>query len=202
MTKLTLNAVLANSHYGLAPIWPQRDSVNATFSKDELKVIPGKRGRNSPCSLVNVPFSATLKDCLDESRSSLLSFALGLSLCSATVYWLQPLDKTFHMAPRKRGRDEMESSEPPTETSLLRKIRNMWEFACVMQYIFTFGKAVKIDEDFDIEVFATTFFKFPQYLASRLGKDILRSGRLIISVRNSKMSASSPSHQRNSKKSA
>lgn len=28
----------------------------------------------------------------------------------------------------------------------------MWEFASVMQYIFMFGKAVKIDDDFDIEV--------------------------------------------------
>lgn len=28
----------------------------------------------------------------------------------------------------------------------------MWEFASVMQFIFIFGKAVKIDEDFDIEV--------------------------------------------------
>jgi hypothetical protein len=66
------------------------------------------------------------------------------------------LDNAFEMAPRKRGRDEMESSEPPRETTLLERLRNMWEFACVMQYIFTFGKAVKIDEDFDIEVLATT----------------------------------------------
>ena len=58
------------------------------------------------------------------------------------------------MAPRKRGCDELESSEPPRETSLLEQIRSMWEFACVMQYIFTFGKVVKIDEDFDIEVLA------------------------------------------------
>jgi hypothetical protein len=28
----------------------------------------------------------------------------------------------------------------------------MWEFASLMQYIFLFGNAVKIDEDFDIEV--------------------------------------------------
>lgn len=28
----------------------------------------------------------------------------------------------------------------------------MWEFANIMQYIYIFGKAVKIDEDFDIEV--------------------------------------------------
>lgn len=60
------------------------------------------------------------------------------------------------MGPRKRDRDEMEASEAPQETSLLQKLRNMWEFACVMQYIFTFGKVVKIDEDFDIEVPAIT----------------------------------------------
>lgn len=57
--------------------------------------------------------------------------------------------------PRKRTRDEMEASEPEEkeqERSLLQRIRNMWEFASVMQFIFMFGKAVKIDEDFDIEV--------------------------------------------------
>jgi hypothetical protein len=74
------------------------------------------------------------------------------------------------MAPRKRGRDEMESSEPPKERSLLDKIRNMWEFACVMQYIFTFGKAVKIDEDFDIEVHPTAS-NHPQVL-HRLLQDV------------------------------
>lgn len=57
--------------------------------------------------------------------------------------------------PRKRSLAEMETSEPDQkkeEPSLLQRIRNMWEFVSVMQYIFTFGKAVKIDEDFDIEV--------------------------------------------------
>ena len=58
------------------------------------------------------------------------------------------------MGPRKRGRDEMESSEPAPapERSLLEKIRSTWEFANIMQYIFIFGKAVKIDEDLTIEV--------------------------------------------------
>ena len=56
------------------------------------------------------------------------------------------------MTPRKRGRAEMEGSEPPKEMSLLEKIRNMWEFASFMQYVFVFGEAVKIDKDFDIEV--------------------------------------------------
>ncbi|KAK5053979.1 hypothetical protein LTR84_001941 [Exophiala bonariae] len=58
--------------------------------------------------------------------------------------------------PRKRTRDEMEASEPQEkkqDSSLLHKIRNMWEFASVMQFIFMFGKAIKIDEDFDIEDF-------------------------------------------------
>lgn len=56
------------------------------------------------------------------------------------------------MAPRKRSHDEMEAPEHPKEMSLLDKIRNMWEFAATMQYIFLFGKAVKIDDTFDIEV--------------------------------------------------
>ena len=59
------------------------------------------------------------------------------------------------MVTRKRGRDAMERSETPQApqpTSLLTQLRNMWEFACIMQFIFLFGKALKIDEDFDIEV--------------------------------------------------
>jgi hypothetical protein len=56
------------------------------------------------------------------------------------------------MSRRKRGHDEMEASEPPKEKSMLEKIRNMWEFASLNQYIFTFGDAVKIDRDLDIEV--------------------------------------------------
>jgi hypothetical protein len=48
---------------------------------------------------------------------------------------------------------QLEEKKP--ELSLLQRIRNMWEFASVMQFIFVFGKAVKIDEDFDIEVCCT-----------------------------------------------
>jgi hypothetical protein len=55
-------------------------------------------------------------------------------------------------ASRKRGRQEMETVEPPREPSMIEKIRNMWEFANLAQWIFIFGKAVKIEEDFDIEV--------------------------------------------------
>ena len=56
------------------------------------------------------------------------------------------------MPARKRARDEVEASEPPKEMGLLDKLRNMWEFSSLAQYIYIFGKVVKIDEDFDIEV--------------------------------------------------
>ncbi|EHK98654.1 hypothetical protein M7I_5539 [Glarea lozoyensis 74030] len=56
---------------------------------------------------------------------------------------------------RKRGRQEMEAveptPEPPKEITMLDRIRNMWEFAALTQYIFTFGRAVKIDENLDTE---------------------------------------------------
>ena len=60
------------------------------------------------------------------------------------------------MVSRKRGRAEMESPSPALAPAqglgLLDQIRNLWEFANLMQYVFIFGKAVKIDEDLDIEV--------------------------------------------------
>jgi hypothetical protein len=40
----------------------------------------------------------------------------------------------------------------PETAKTLKDLRDMWEFASLMQYIFLFGNVVKIDEDFDIEV--------------------------------------------------
>ncbi len=62
------------------------------------------------------------------------------------------------MVSRKRGREEMEASgpEPAQEPTMLQKLRNTWEPANLMQYIFFFGKAVKIDEDLDIDVSSST----------------------------------------------
>lgn len=45
-----------------------------------------------------------------------------------------------------------ESAVAPQDMEILKRLRNMWEFASLMQYIFLFGHVVKIDEDFDIEV--------------------------------------------------
>ena len=58
----------------------------------------------------------------------------------------------------KRTRDEaeldipLEPEIPPEQMDTLTRLRNMWEFASLMQYIFLFGHVVKIDDDFDIEV--------------------------------------------------
>jgi len=62
------------------------------------------------------------------------------------------------MPARKRAAAEAQL-DLPTEASVapelqetLHTLRNMWEFASLMQYIFLFGAVVKIDDDFDIDV--------------------------------------------------
>lgn len=47
---------------------------------------------------------------------------------------------------------EAPAVEPPKEMTMLERVRNMWEFANLGQWIFIFGNAVKIDENLDIEV--------------------------------------------------
>ncbi|KAH0544978.1 hypothetical protein FGG08_000904 [Glutinoglossum americanum] len=63
------------------------------------------------------------------------------------------------MVSRKRARQEMEAESPPHEPSLLDRIRNMWEFANLGQYLFIFGKAIKVDQDLDIEDLETELLK-------------------------------------------
>ncbi|EEQ28636.1 putative DNA-directed RNA polymerase [Microsporum canis] len=57
------------------------------------------------------------------------------------------------MVSRKRAREETEtqSAPEPKENGLLHQLRNMWEFPNLMQYIYTFGKPMKLDDDIDIE---------------------------------------------------
>jgi hypothetical protein len=59
------------------------------------------------------------------------------------------------MPSRKRAADEMAEEENVKELSTLQKLRGMWQFANLAQYISLFGDAVKIDKDFDIEVHPT-----------------------------------------------
>ncbi|KAJ4296781.1 hypothetical protein N0V90_006829 [Kalmusia sp. IMI 367209] len=59
------------------------------------------------------------------------------------------------MVARKRGRDEMEVEAPVEEPTMLQKLRNMWQFANLAQYISLFKGALKINEDFGIEELET-----------------------------------------------
>jgi hypothetical protein len=56
------------------------------------------------------------------------------------------------MVSRKRARDEVEAEEPVQEPSTLQRLRNMWQFANLSQYLHLFIEALKFDSDFDIEV--------------------------------------------------
>jgi DNA-directed RNA polymerase len=58
------------------------------------------------------------------------------------------------MVSRKRSRSEANApaEQPQEEPGILTQLRNCWEFANLMQYIAIFGKVMKIDEDFGIEV--------------------------------------------------
>ena len=105
------------------------------------------------------------------------------------------------MVSRKRDRAEMESSEPTTESttepSILTRLRDMWEFSNLMQYIFIFGKAVKIDDEFTIEVDSPAISK--QILDHTLFL-LISGSRLIIflwAYRTSRANVSKLAHRKN-----
>jgi hypothetical protein len=54
-----------------------------------------------------------------------------------------------NMVAQKRDRAEMEAGDKP---DTLKKLRNMWQFANLAQYLHMFKGALKIDDDFGIEV--------------------------------------------------
>lgn len=66
------------------------------------------------------------------------------------------------MPARKRGRQEAEldssivaidtTHRKEEENPTLVKLRSMWQFAAFMQYLFLFGRVVKVDDDFDMDV--------------------------------------------------
>lgn len=68
----------------------------------------------------------------------------------------------------------MEAVEPAREPTLLERIRNMWEFANLAQYIFTFGRAVKIDENLDIEDLEMEFLKSHSTVLPEIGLALLK----------------------------
>ncbi|POS87604.1 hypothetical protein EPUL_000936 [Erysiphe pulchra] len=78
------------------------------------------------------------------------------------------------MVSRKRGIQEFESSEFPTETEILRQLRNMWEFANLTQWICIFGRAVKISDELDTEYIESECFKPDSTVLSDIGLALLK----------------------------
>ncbi|KAL2684936.1 hypothetical protein Neosp_006029 [[Neocosmospora] mangrovei] len=63
------------------------------------------------------------------------------------------------MPSRKRSFRAVDDDDGETEPSLLHRIRNMWQFANLCQWIYIFGKAAKISESLDIEEIETECLK-------------------------------------------
>ncbi|KAE8453803.1 hypothetical protein EG329_009315 [Mollisiaceae sp. DMI_Dod_QoI] len=68
----------------------------------------------------------------------------------------------------------MEAVEPPKERSLLERIRNMWEFSNLAQWIFIFGAAVKLDENLDIEELEMECLKQNSTVLPEIGLALLK----------------------------
>ncbi|RYP21819.1 hypothetical protein DL765_002044 [Monosporascus sp. GIB2] len=81
---------------------------------------------------------------------------------------------------RKRARRDIEleehaeSASAPGEASLLRRIRNTWQFANLYQWIYLFGKVVKIDENIDIDDLETECLKPQSTVLVDIGLALLK----------------------------
>lgn len=77
------------------------------------------------------------------------------------------------MPSRKRSLEEADDGAAP-DNSLLTRIRGMWQFANMSQWVFTFGKAAKIDESIDIEDIEMECLKPSSTLLSDMALAILK----------------------------
>lgn len=68
----------------------------------------------------------------------------------------------------------MEAVEHAKGPTTLDHIRNTWEFANLAQYIFTFGRAVKIDENLDIEDLEMECLKHQSTVLPEIGLALLK----------------------------
>ncbi|KAL1843142.1 hypothetical protein VTJ49DRAFT_2892 [Mycothermus thermophilus] len=77
---------------------------------------------------------------------------------------------------RKRSFQEHNSdnADAPAQPSILQRIRNMWQFANLYQFILLFGKALKIDDNLDIEDLETECLKPGSMLLQDIGLGFLK----------------------------
>lgn len=125
----------------------------------ELAAIPGdaplsspQHAFHSPYHLIRLPRAISrvqhiLNPVYDNFYIITTTFALNTRLSNAL-----PTARSTTMPARKRAASEMEVEEITEPPSTLQRLRSMWQFANLAQYIAIFGDAVKIDKDFDIEV--------------------------------------------------
>ncbi|UNI15282.1 hypothetical protein JDV02_001825 [Purpureocillium takamizusanense] len=82
------------------------------------------------------------------------------------------------MPSRKRSRqsvdDDAGDTDHPAGAELLDRIRNMWQFANVCQWIYIFGKAAKIDESIDVEEMEAECLKPQSTLLADVALSILK----------------------------
>jgi hypothetical protein len=103
-------------------------------------------------------FSKSSREFLSAAISSDNTFSLRINvLLTFSLVPFSPLRSGAFfrgMVSRKRSRSEANApaEQPQEEPGILTQLRNCWEFANLMQYIAIFGKVMKIDEDFGIEV--------------------------------------------------
>ncbi|KAJ4421699.1 hypothetical protein N0V85_000084 [Neurospora sp. IMI 360204] len=78
---------------------------------------------------------------------------------------------------RKRALQEADTSnnaQPPKEPSVLHRIRNMWQFANLFQFVLLFGKALKLDDSLDIEDLEAECLKPGSMVLQDIGLGILK----------------------------
>ncbi|KAI5462942.1 hypothetical protein BGZ63DRAFT_351780 [Mariannaea sp. PMI_226] len=78
------------------------------------------------------------------------------------------------MSSRKRSFQAFEGGSDDAEHSLLHRIRNMWQFANLCQWIYIFGKAVKIPESIDVEEIETECLKPTSPMLGEIALSILK----------------------------
>ncbi|KAK4197477.1 hypothetical protein QBC40DRAFT_285417 [Triangularia verruculosa] len=81
-------------------------------------------------------------------------------------------------ATRKRALPEASAendhAQPPRENSLLSRIRNMWQFANLYQFMMLFGKALKLDDSLDIEDLEAECLKPGSMVLQNIGLGFLK----------------------------
>ncbi|KAK0672814.1 hypothetical protein QBC41DRAFT_312802 [Cercophora samala] len=79
-------------------------------------------------------------------------------------------------ATRKRALPEVSSEnvQQPQQESLIHRIRNMWQFANLVQFMMLFGKALKLDDNLDIEDLEAECLKPDSMVLQNIGLGFLK----------------------------